>query len=66
MQSTTSSNYCDTSLDKLLSPEAISKIFSNVESIRNLHEEIYQDLEEKISDIRLVSSIEHCISDIFS
>ena len=38
----------------------------NIESIRELHSEIYLDLEEKISDIRLVSSIEQCISEIFA
>jgi len=51
---------------KLLSSEAIAKIFVNIESIRELHSEIYLDLEEKISDIRLVSSIEQCISEIFA
>lgn len=52
--------------DKILPSDVISKIFSNIENIQELHTDIYSQLNEKISDIRLVSSIEFCISEIFS
>lgn len=56
----------ENTIEKILTIESTQKIFINIESIQQLHNEIYIELEEKISDIRLVSSIEYSVSEIFA
>lgn len=51
--------------DELVPAEMMTKIFSNIEDLRDLHQSVYDQLHEKISDIQYMQRIEHCISEIF-
>jgi len=51
--------------EALVPTEIMNKIFSNIEDLRDLHQSVYDQLHEKISDIQYMQCIERSISDIF-
>jgi hypothetical protein len=52
--------------EEKISVEAIAKIFSNVEELYSIHTNIFNQLDDKMSDIQYLQKIEFCVTEIFS